>query len=324
VPNWEQLQLATPSFRALAADPVAAAEQGLSAWLVEAGAGALHRPHALAQVARARQLAALTREVLAGLPQPTVLLKGAGVAHRYYPWPWVRPASDVDVWVSPATVAQARVWFRANGFVPIEPFGLKQAFAEHHFGFARGDSLVELHFQLFRGFGGARFDDAQVFARRQSSDFEGVPVSYLAAEDEVLYLAVHAANHAFLRLSWLLDLAYLIQRTPRLDWGVVRRRAADAKLQAPVALALAAMQAVLRVQLPQEARFGGWRARFGGRWLRPGGAVAKWRWGPALVGAAFSDSPAHAFRHLGAGAVRAARRWAADHGVELTVDSGSL
>jgi hypothetical protein len=51
------------------------------------------------------------------------------------------------------------------------------------------------------------------------------PTWVLTPEDELLYLALHAAGHLCARMAWLYDLARLIQTNPGLAWHTVEQRA---------------------------------------------------------------------------------------------------
>lgn len=195
----------------------AAARHGVSAWVADAlGDVAFEGRDRLVGDARATigqglKLKRLTLAVFDGLlaagVQP-LALKGTVLAHRLYPHnPLGRPSSDVDVLVLPEQLdrvatalepLQLRRW--------VDP-SLGDVFDDHHhLSFSGPRGLVEVHFRLISSFGRGLFDDAAIRARAQATSFEGRRVQVLAPEDEFLYLATHAANHAFLRIAWLVDL----------------------------------------------------------------------------------------------------------------------
>ena len=72
---------------------------------------------------------------------------------------------------------------------------------------------VDLHEDLFHSerIGSRRragwLDPVEVWSRRRTVVVEGIEVSVLGAEDEVLYSAAHALRHSHRRVTWLVDLA---------------------------------------------------------------------------------------------------------------------
>ena len=76
----------------------------------------------------------------------------------------------------------------------------------------------------------------------------------LSPEDELLYLAVHAARHRFVRLGWLVDLRLFIERHPDLRWDVAGSRAGALRVRRAAAVALAVLEKRLRFGLPAPAR----------------------------------------------------------------------
>ena len=96
----------------------------------------------------------------------------------------------------------------------------------------------------------AGWPDCPTFNRTRDGDRTWI----LAPEDEVLYLAVHAARHRFSRLGWLVDLELLIERHPELAWDAVGARAGALHVRRAAAVAFAVLEKRLRVALPPAAR----------------------------------------------------------------------
>ena len=320
-----------PLFELVTAFPpweAVAARHGLSAWVADELARSrrevppeLQRA-ALAQVAFAARLKRLTHQVLDAfrargvLP---VLLKGYGLASRLFPaQPLARPSSDVDVLVGPSELEPAQEALAALGLAQRSIPGVEDEHEEHHhLSWSGPQGLVELHFKLFTGFGGAHFDEQAVLARARADILDGRPVRWLSPEDEFLYLATHAANHGFLRLSWLVDLGALLERGPALDWGLMRARAAEAGFVVPVATSLWLVEDLLSVRLPAGARASFPRSKR--RWLgdralfsprRVASAeLSEGRLSSFLLRLYLVDSPRQAGRHVVEGARRAWRQW---------------
>jgi hypothetical protein len=86
------------------------------------------------------------------------------------------------------------------------------------------------------------------------SSAPGYGLRILAPEDELVYLATHAAAHAFVRLMWLYDLKLLCRRyASHIDWLAVVERARDLRVLTAVAFTCAMLRERLNVTLPDLA-----------------------------------------------------------------------
>lgn len=243
------------------------ARHGLSAYVVRAmdAEGVTLAPRAQAQLVRdARGSIALTMkrrrslnavlDALAAAGITPVLLKGVGLAARIYGDPLVRPCSDVDVLVARDELDAVRRAVTGLGLTEQKDSSLGDVFDEHHhLSFSAKDTLVEVHFRLFSGFGRGAFDEAAASTGAARSEFDGRPVRYLAPDLEFLYLAVHAANHAFLRATWLVDLQRFLLLHPSLPWSAMAVTARRAGFSTAAATALDTLARALRAA-PAEAR----------------------------------------------------------------------
>lgn len=305
----------------------AALRHGLAAWVAdELSVAGRPVPAAITNAARAqvangvklKRLTLAVTDALAAEGVIPVLLKGYGLAARLFPGqPFARPASDVDVLVLPEEVPSAEVALAKLGLRLSSIPGVEDIFEEHHHRPWSGQAgLVELHFRLFSGFGGGVFDDRQIRARTNLGTLEGRQVRWLAPEDEFLYLATHVANHAFLRISWLVDLARYLDFAPQLDWVLMRERALATGFVVPVTAALDSLERLLELQLPKAARTAfptsRLRRRFDAR-LFSGERIVDARWSNAplssfLLRLYLVDSPGQGARYLLDGAKRYLRQ----------------
>ena len=205
---------------------------------------------------RIRKLTLAALDALAREGVVPVLLKGSGLAERLYPeQPLARPASDVDVLVTPAQLPAAERAMASLGLARQHDEGLANVMEEHHHvAWGATGRLVEVHFRLFSGFGGRAFDEAFLRSRLRRDTFHGREVLWLHPEDEFVYLATHAANHGFLRASWLVDLQRALRASADFDWVDMARRCADAGFHSAVSAALCVLAASFGVQLPAAAR----------------------------------------------------------------------
>ena len=198
---------------------------------------------------RLRKVTLTVLDALRAAGLDPVLLKGAGLAQRLYPeQPLARPSSDVDLWVAPEELPTVASVLPGLGFSrgPPEAHG-------HHESWVADGALVEVHFRVFSGFGGNAFDDAALRARLVPGDFLGRAVRWLHPDDEFVYLATHAANHGFLRASWLVDLQRALAQRATFDWAEMAARCRDAGFHSAVSAALLVLREALHVTLPPAA-----------------------------------------------------------------------
>lgn len=310
-----------------------AARHGLSAMvadaLAEEGGAALLPPaawgrlttDARGQVAHGLKHKRLTLAVLDALAAEGItpaLLKGYALALRLYPeQPLARPSSDVDVLVTVDELPRARAAMKRLELTEQRDASLDDVFEEHHhLSFSKPGALVEVHFRLFSGFGGNVFDDGALRSRYRASEVEGRKVFLLSPEDEFIYLATHAANHSFLRISWLVDLQRYLLREPGLDWARMARDARKVRFASAVGASLWLLETALEVQLPAVAaaafELQGWRKRGHARVFSPA-RVESAQWSSHRIGGFalrlwLVDSPRAGLRHAFDGALRFARQ----------------
>jgi putative nucleotidyltransferase-like protein len=182
-------------------------------------------------------------------------LKGPALAARLYGDPAVRQGMDIDLLITPDDFARASAAMEDLGYA-----GKSQATVayllrhSHHLTFAKpGVPLVELHFHAYAGFG-VTLPASALMERAVPYRFtDRSTVLVPAAEDEFVYLALHAAGHSFARLIWLYDLKLLLLRNPDLDWELVVHRAHDARVGTAVGYAARLLEDWLSVPLADVA-----------------------------------------------------------------------
>jgi hypothetical protein len=223
-------------------------------WALPAGARELLRRESQSSAARAIRVHALllrSLDALAAVGVVPVVLKGTALARRLYPEPFHRATTDVDLLVAGAQVeASSRA---------LEGLGLKRAAEKpvhggehsHHLEFEGSAGLVELHFRALVGYGQALEADALV-AHAEEAELDGRRVRYLRAEEELVYLALHASNHLLQRLAWLLDLKLLVLAHPRLSWQRVVEVARATALPHVAWYALEAASRMMATPVPPE------------------------------------------------------------------------
>ncbi|HZY04716.1 MAG TPA: nucleotidyltransferase family protein [Anaeromyxobacteraceae bacterium] len=245
---------------------------------------------------------------------PCAVLKGPPLGERLYGEAALRPSLDLDLLVAPADLdravaALAAAGWRAQG----GPTARWQRRHHHHLLLEQpAVTGVELHFRAVTGFGGA-LPAEDLLARAAPGELRGRPVRRLAAEDEVLHLAVHAAGHGMGRLLWLVDIKAFLARHPGLDWDAVRQRARARGLGRAAAWAFSAVADLgapvppaARALSPGRRRAAERAARIATRAERPWSTAAS-----LVLNAILADGPLTAARSLAVNLARVARRRAA-------------
>jgi hypothetical protein len=166
-----------------------------------------------------------------------VLLKGALFAERYYPRPAARGTTDIDLLVREADLEAAAAALATIGYRASEAASEARFRREHHhLHFHHPGALpLELHFHAYRGFGEVMRSEPLIARSVPSSRHHALRV--LAPEDELVYLAVHAAAHRFGRLSWLYDIKLLIAAMTPAQIAVAGERARELGFARAVAFA---------------------------------------------------------------------------------------
>ncbi len=314
--------LAAPELPELAARHGVAAwvNDGLASWLPAESARhlATHAREVFTNAAKIKRLTLKVFDALAERGVTPIALKGSVLSARLYPHnPLTRPSSDVDVLVSLDQLDTARGALEALGFTQfVDTASADHLDDHHHFAFTGPLGLVEVHFRLTNTFGRGLFDDAAVRQRAMPLRFEGRTIWVLGPEDEFLYLATHAATHAFLRIAWLVDLQQFLRLFPTLDFDAMAVRAAAAGFTSAVATALGLLEELLQVSLPPAARRAfpvrRGRRRFDALVFAPervaSGTLAQHPIAGSLLRLWMVDSPARGALLVGDGLQRLARR----------------
>jgi hypothetical protein len=166
-----------------------------------------------------------------------VPLKGPILAERFYGALERRPSSDLDLLLlpeelDPAADALSPLGYRVEGGHSGRYFR-----AHHHHVHLLHATLpiIELHYHAYRGFG-ITMRAEPLLRRAVAYESPRWKASVLSPEDELVYLAVHAASHRFENRGWLYDLKLLLLTHPHLDWSLAWRRAEELGVGAVLSL----------------------------------------------------------------------------------------
>jgi hypothetical protein len=189
---------------------------------------------------------------LEGACVKAICLKGPLLGERVYPDPRRRPSADLDVMVGRSDLDKATNALAAIGYRPLND-SQERFLRTYHYHTILSRScppVIELHFCLSDGFG--VMIPAEDFLSRASlyRTSRGTLTHVLTPEDELLYLAVHAAGHRFVRLSWLCDIQLLLRRNPDLNWTTVITRARNFHVLSPFLFTCDTLRRRLGVGIP--------------------------------------------------------------------------
>lgn len=185
-----------------------------------------------------------------------VPLKGVALAQALYGDTAARVCADIDILVPPANVAQAIDLILASGYrtESSDPYVSKLVLRHgRHYDVVRESQgisfLLEVHWILVQhsSKNGEAVDDIWAEARPQS--FSGAAAFSLSPEWQFLYLAIHAADHEWRSLKWLVDI-HEIASSGRVDWQRVAQKAGQFELDRPVQQTLAVSSLLLGTPLP--------------------------------------------------------------------------
>lgn len=206
-------------------------------------AGNMRRLQALAEVN-----AAFAREGIRMLS-----MKGPLLSMELYGDPGMRTSKDLDLMVSPADLSRAGEVLKGLGY-ELEPHPYATTPLRHkyynlienekHEVYHRSEICIELHWQ--HDYQTEQSFDA-LWERREERPFMGGKTAVMGADDRYPALFIHAAEHGFMRLRWLLDL-YELQKKPGFSWerifGLMERQGVGEVL-------LEAMLVMYRLRLPE-------------------------------------------------------------------------
>ncbi len=187
-------------------------------------------------------------------------LKGPVLALALYGKVGLRYVGDLDIAVPPGSVSEAEGILKDMGYERTHPaFALtKKQYAayirtNHHFGYLSGGGgvNVELHWRFGsnRYLFPLRFDD--LWRGREIVELGGTSLASLSPEQNLLFLCTHGAQHAWVRLFWLQDIAHLMRNHhSSFDWERLMGRAGRLGVGRMVAAGVVLANQLLHSPLP--------------------------------------------------------------------------
>jgi hypothetical protein len=148
-----------------------------------------------------------------------LVLKGAALAHAYYPNPGMRAMDDIDVLVRPADIAAALSALQDHGWAPTLARPERLLVVMHALAMrkARGRDL-DLHGHLFAG--SMRADvDAERWARAVVIEHPHATWRALDPTDQLLHVLVHGVEADPPTVQWIADATMILRGAgDGIDW----------------------------------------------------------------------------------------------------------
>lgn len=192
----------------------------------------------------------------------TIPYKGPILAQVAYGDVGRRWFGDLDFLVAEADVLRARTVLQERGYEQTNLLGIPPSHLVEHsifrwerefrFSNEKDDIQIELRPQ----FTGGSNSDAAIFAdlrdRRTTVSVAGQTVQALSPEDRALLLLTHGTKHGWCRLSWVCDIACVLQHD--INWEVVLKRAEKYSWKTAALLGLGVTAELADVDLPRHVR----------------------------------------------------------------------
>ena len=189
---------------------------------------------------------------------PFLPLKGILLAQQALGDLSLRRSSDLDLLVRPCDARRTLdLLCRELGYVPdiaYSPNQLRLLFqTEKEIKLYSGGLLLELHWR-YAQIPETYPSDPTLFSEVCAyQELGGTRFPVLPLPDQFSYLCFHGTRHLWVRLFWLADLGFLINRFPDLDWDAVLSRARALGQEQALALGLALSAALFQLSLPKPA-----------------------------------------------------------------------
>lgn len=226
---------------------------------------------------------ALLREVAREVGADLLFLKAAWSDAVLFGGRGARMGSDLDALVTPGRFEAFAAALEQRGFRRYEPAShratIEWGSKEWTYSHPGAWMPVDLHRQLAEP-PWFELDAAAVFARARDWPAAGETIRSLGAEDQLLYAAVHYANHLYeIDARHADDVIRLMEREP-MDWPVVFREAERGGMRLGLQLLLEHLRArgVAAPATPWELQ--AWmrvRRRVIGRWVEAGATLGRRR-----------------------------------------------
>ena len=184
--------------------------------------------------------------------------KGPALAAKAYGNIALRHFGDLDILVRQRDVLSVMNLLVAEGYELHPPLNaVQQALmlrTQCNLPFTRDAHrlIVEIHWRVSARLFSSPLDEETLWNDLHTDLFEGTQVNALAPEDLLLSLCVHGAKHLWERISWIADIAQLLEVYTEMNWANLLERARRTGTQRMLLLGLCVAHDLLGARLPAE------------------------------------------------------------------------
>ena len=191
---------------------------------------------------------------------PAIAFKGPILAASIYGNIAFRQFWDLDILVHPEDFIRAKGLVRSLGYAPWQPLSdgqyeelIRSDEAAHDCRFSKAGAIkthLELHWKVYPEIYSSRLETRQLFERAESSILFGHEILSFSPEDMLIYFCHHGTKHQWAMLSWLCDLAMLLEHK-EIDWDYVRDFAGKAGIGTALNMGLILAYDALKAPIPE-------------------------------------------------------------------------
>ena len=191
---------------------------------------------------------------------PVVALKGPVLGASLYGDTALRSSVDLDFLVHREDVVRSKQLLEGTGYrmQSILPWTADESCLlrrDSQMSFSRSatsqtELWVDLHWRLLPGYFPPVFEERGVWRNLTKVPLAGTFVRTLLPDHQLLFLCAHGTKHMWERLSWICDIARLLQVESRLDWPRVFTQARETGTSRMVVLGLLLASELLGVDPP--------------------------------------------------------------------------
>lgn len=185
--------------------------------------------------------------------------KGPALAAKAYGNISLRNFCDLDILVRRRDVLKVLKLLVAEGYALYPPLNAVQQSmmlrTQCNLPFTRdaNRSIVEIHWRVSARLFSSPLNEDSLWENPRTDTFEGTQINALAPEDLLLSLCVHGAKHLWERLSWIADIAQLLEVHPHLNWASLLERARRTGTERMLLLGVYVAHDLLGARLPAQA-----------------------------------------------------------------------
>lgn len=186
--------------------------------------------------------------------------KGPALAAQAYGNISLRHFGDLDILVRQSDVLRVKELLVARGYELHPQLNVVQQAlmlrTQCNLPFTRDRHrlIVEIHWRVSARLFSAPLDPESLWKNVKLDTFEGMTIKTLAPEDLLLSLCVHGAKHLWERLSWIADIAQLLEVHPEFNWSGLLERARQTGSERMLLLGLCVAHDLLGAKVPAQVK----------------------------------------------------------------------